>query len=276
MFFIDSRGKYPVFKCYMSTFKLSKWYFDCVSDEGRAFIGYSAILSYHGIVLNYISSLNYIDNQLTEQSKVITRSSTPMEEKNRIEWTCSPLAIDGIWSNGKKPIQKMLLKDNSGYINWNCKIPSADVNLSANGTTYSGKGYVEHLVLTIKPWQLPFHQLKWGRFISDDHVLVWIDWQSDVNKTFLWHNNSFIEKAEINQTRVDFGDNMELNIDDNRVIRDGDLSNSIIKKIPMLNSIPPLKVLQTKETKWLGRGTLKNNDNQIASGWIIHENVTFY
>jgi hypothetical protein len=42
-----------------SPFSLSKWYLDCVDTRGNVFIGYSAVLKWKKIRLNYANILDY-------------------------------------------------------------------------------------------------------------------------------------------------------------------------------------------------------------------------
>ena len=48
-----------------------------------------------------------------------------------------------------------------------------------DGVVLRGLGYAEHLSMTIPPWRLPIDTLRWGRFLSPERSVVWIDWQKE-------------------------------------------------------------------------------------------------
>lgn len=56
-----------------SSFLLSKWYLDCVADDGGVFLGYAAKLSWKGLSLNYASVLQSGPGQETKTGTTLCR-----------------------------------------------------------------------------------------------------------------------------------------------------------------------------------------------------------
>lgn len=259
----------------MSFFELKKWYLDCVNKEGNVFIGYNVYFKIAKINLNYVSSIYYKNGTISEKYKVLKKKTKLIDKNDKLNWSCKPLAIDGVWTSKLLPIKLNLLNNKNGSIYWHCIKPSADASLQIDNTLLNGKGYVEYLEMTMKPWQLPFNELRWGRFISNSHYLVWINWKVGYNKTLVIFDGTTFKNAEITDSYVKINDEILLDICDNRIIRDGNLNNTILNKIPILNKISSLKLFKFSETKWLGKGTLKKSHLAIESGWAIHEIVKF-
>lgn len=126
--------------------------------------------------------------------------------------------------------------------------------------------------MTLKPWQLPFVELKWGRFLSQDDSLVWIQWDATAAKTWVWLNG--IERQGVNLTadKVELmNDQLILELRDNVVLRSGFLNSTVIRSIRPITALVP-GWRSARETKWLASGTLRGQAT-TNTGWTIHEVV---
>ncbi len=84
---------------------LSKWYLDCVSGDGRAFLGYSAILRWKSASVRYASAL-----VARQGGEVVTRSwltpcAKPTPAAGGIHWSSRRIGIDGVWRPLAPPIR---------------------------------------------------------------------------------------------------------------------------------------------------------------------------
>jgi hypothetical protein len=255
------------------SFLLSKWYMDCVSENGGAFIGYVASLRWRGLSLHYSSVLHYVHGKEVEVDISLQESTIPQVKGSSIQWSSPRLGVSGKWEAIAQPIKRSLLEMPAGSIQWHCLQPRARAEISiGNGQRLAGLGYVEHLTMTIPPWRLPFDELRWGRFLSDEDSLVWINWRGAHSLNLSFHNGVQVENALI----TDYGLHAEdtcLDLGDNVVLREGELVETALSSIPGIRNLFPFRILRTHERKWLSRGVLKKSQVESNTGWAIHEVV---
>src|SRR2546428_12609034 len=106
-------------------FILSKWYLDCVSDDGDVFIGYVASLRWGKISLSYSSTLHWAFGKPPESNTTLRRSATPRIAGSCINWSSPRLELSGAWRALAQPIHRVLLESDTGNIEWNCLQPRA-------------------------------------------------------------------------------------------------------------------------------------------------------
>lgn len=258
-----------------SDFLLSKWYLDCVAENGDAFIGYYATMKWKTISFHYSSIVTHSDDAGTRSRTAIRKSPPPKMNDSTIEWICEPLKFKGIWKSAARTIQRQLFESEDGNITWSCIMPRSDAEISLGASRYiPGTGYVEHLSLTLKPWLLPIHELRWGRFHSENHTIIWIEWRGPNPKGLVFHNGTLMDDYSINDRLITMGNGeYSLLIEDRTVIRDGPLVSTVLSDIPGLGKMIPEQILQARERKWRSRGYLSHNYSQPEPGWVIHENV---
>lgn len=138
----------------------------------------------------------------------------------------------------------------------------------------SGLGYTECVELSLKPWELPFQKLKWGRFLSEKHTLIWIDWNGPSPARWLFHNGTEVVATKMSDRSIVFnsGDST-LTFGDITVLREGSLLATLFSKFDWLQELFPVRILDTIERKWVSRGVLSTRNNTSCTGWIIHEIV---
>jgi len=258
-------------------FQLSKWYLDCVADNGDTFIGYSAMLHIKGIAINFTSILSHSDKSGTLTEISLRKSSFPQIKDETIHWSFPPLKIKATWHTLAQPIHQQLYETSEGSIQWSCLQPNSDADVYfGKGGHVRGKGYVEKIEMTIKPWQLPIDELRWGRFLSNTDAVVWIDWVGEAKQSLLFHNGVQMNNCSITDNEIKINRNEKvIALTEKTILREGRLISTILSKIPGIEKIVPLKILQTHECKWCSRGILKKKDFSSTTGWAIHEVVRF-
>ena len=260
-----------------SNFSLVKWYLDCISDDGATFIGYAASLRYKLFSIGYSGVIEHSSALGTKSAYTILGAGLPSEEGGLISWKSEGLDRRGSWrplAPGIAP--QMLLCDKGGTLEWHCMQPasSALVEGISCASRLEGLGYAERLDLTIKPWELPISTLYWGRFVSPEHYLVWIEWVGPHPLRLSFHNGQRLQDVQIGPSSLslDWGRGM-LELSETVTLREGSLDTTALGVIPGLEKLFPGIILKTVEKKYRSRGTLMMEGGAPAHGWVIHEEV---
>ncbi|MFQ5866089.1 MAG: hypothetical protein ACE5IW_12765 [bacterium] len=261
-----------------SDFSLSKWYLDCIDVDGNVFIGYSAVLRWKRYKLNYANILRYNNACGLQTETTLRRQPPPKLYPHCLKWEPSILKTQGTWHSIDKPIKKSLLTSDSGTLRWLCHQPKATANvLVRNNQKYAGLGYTEKLEMSIEPWELPISKLSWGRFLSKDDTIIWINWKGTEPLSLLFHQGKQMDEAIISDEQIIINQGeFILSFSDTFVLRKGSLISTALANIPGIKNLFPDKLLHTYECKWRSKGTLRNKSNRISEGWIIHEVVQWH
>jgi hypothetical protein len=246
---------------------------DCVADDGRAFIGYAARLSWRALSINYASVLRCRPGRKAETDTTLQESSAPRADGSAVKWSSPRLKVEGTWRADAPPIKRTLLDSGEGKIEWHCLQPRAraEINFGENARL-AGLGYVERLTMTVPPWRLPFHELRWGRFLSAEDALVWIDWRGAHSLSLGFHNGARVEHVSLGDDELAAG-GTRLALDCGTVLREGALVETALSTIPGIQSLFPFRILRARERKWLSRAVLNKPAAAPGAGWAIHEVV---
>ena len=177
-------------------------------------------------------------------------------------------------------IQARIFDTREGFVDWKCFQPASKVELKINDKILEGKGYAELLIMTVPPWKIPMDELRWVRFGSVDHNLVWIELRAKDKRQWVWLNGVKIENCIIEDDHISIPEiQMVLNLDRGIVLESEKKIFSVVQKIirymPGVNKIIPVNFLMADETKWLSNGQLLMQNNTYNSGMAIHEFVNF-
>lgn len=256
-------------------FVLSKWYFDCVAEDGRAFIGYLGELRWKSLSIHFQSLLLHSAREGTQTRYSLRRGPPPNVSGPALVWKSSPLRVEGTWTALESPVQATILESDAGAIEWHCLQPRATARVrAAKAGAVCGLGYAEHLRMTIPPWRMPLKELRWGRFLSDTDSLVWIDWRGPYSKQVVFHNGAEVRAERITEQQVILRDpKVILDFEESFVLREGILAKTALSKIPNVQKIFPASVLGIRECKWKSRAVLCRDGKAMSSGWAIHEVV---
>lgn len=249
-------------------FYLKKYYFDGIDHNGNTFILYYAILKLFGIKIPYSSYLLFTDNESVEKSN-LTHSSIG---KNNTFFKNNSLKIKGNWTTTEVPFSEILFDNKIGKIRWNCCLPKGSFNTTINGKSFSGLGYSEILEMNFPVWKLPISTLKWGRFLSENHTIIWIEWigKEPLKKVF-WNEKPYPE-AEISDKGVHFPlQKAYLKFEKPITIKNEKLL-SIADKYPFLKLFFSKNFLNSNETKFVSNSSLLT-ENQTETGYSLYEIV---
>ena len=254
-------------------FQLTKWYLDLVTDRGSVLVGYSVHCRLGPAGFRYASMLHAPPDQPPIERTTLRGARAPELEGDVLRWQVPRLRFDGRWERLGAPLAQTLLDDERGRIEWHCHLPRARVTVRYGDTIIAGMGYAEELRLTCPPWQLPFRTLRWGRFLSARQSLVWIEWAGELSRRWTWLDNRPEPGAAIGEQGVHgLSDQRTLRFEDQRVVRDRRLIESLTRILPsaMEDQIGPLAGL--REQKWLAKSVLSQNGEE-DHGWTLHEEV---
>ena len=181
------------------------------------------------------------------------------------------LGVAGTWTAATAPFEQTVYRNASGAVIWNCLQPASSVRVTVGDRDLTGLGYAECLTLTLPPWQLPMRQLRWGRLVSADDSLAWIDWQGPYSTSLAIHNSLPREVVSITDSEIVLN-GAKLHLDQALSLRSGSLGTTILPGAPQLRKLLPHSLFNIDEKKWRSRGTLTTPDHQ-SHGWAIHEVV---
>jgi hypothetical protein len=256
-------------------FKLSKWYLDLTTPDGTAVICYAARLRWGLLRLRYTSILVAIPGERPDEAFSVRQVERPMINRGTVRWRSEPLDVDGEWHRRQPAIRETLLRDRAGAIRFSCRMPLALAKVRWGDRRFSGHGYVESLGMTLPPTQMPFHTLRWGRHLSAEHSLVWIDWSGDVPGQWVWLDG-------VRQHGVIFGDDgtiqlpggRRLQLSDSRDIRNQPVLPSLLTVLPGVAQHVAGSLGSLHEHKMIARSALHESLLPLDSVWTVHEVVT--
>lgn len=260
-------------------FRLAKWYLDLVAEDGTALITYAASLRWGAIRLQYASTFLSRPGTAPIERSQYTRVQLPDDTGDVVHLSLPGLGLTGEWHRTAAPIRATLLAEASGAVQWDCLLPGAQASVELNGEALTGAGYAERLTLTCPPWSLPFRRLRWGRFAGATHALVWIDWDHDPARRWVWLDGQ--PQAEAvptveGVTRLhDAGGEASIRLTPERVLCERRALQVIAHRWPALGALPLGPLRDLHETKRLARGSLHGGDGLLETGWVIHEEVAW-
>jgi hypothetical protein len=256
----------------MTEFILSKWYADCTGEAGDAMILYSAELNWRGPAIHYTSLLTQRSGNPAHSRFSLRKQPGPQLRENAIEWKSPAWNAEGYWSEPAVGMREVLFDSPAGSLEWNCIAPRASARLRIDGNEMRGWGYVEHLRLSVAPWRLPIHQLRWGRFISATDVLVWIDWRGPYHRQVVYYNGAAATAGEIGDRTIVLAESgAVLSLEPQATLREGLLGSTALAVLPNLDRLFPARILKVCEQKWLSRGILRQPGRPDSAGMAIHE-----
>lgn len=263
----------------MGDFHLSKWYLDCVADDGTAIIGYWARLRWRSLALDYAAALFAPASGEPLQVQALRSPPAPVLAGDTCTWRCDPLQLEGEWTAEAAPVRQNLLQTPSGGIRWSIHQPRARARVRFGSTEISGLGYTEELELTIPPWRLPFDTLYWGRFLSPEHALVWLQWElsdspDQSRRRFAVLDGALDEAPEITEDRLRLPDAAaDVDLRAPRRLREGHIAATVLDVIPGLVHLLPRKFRRAHESKRLSLARLQSPGKAPSEGWSIYEVV---
>lgn len=256
-------------------FQLSKWYLDLTTPDGTAVICYSARLRWGPVRVRYSSILLAIPGAKPEEAFSIRHVDRPLIADGIVRWHSEALGVIGEWRREQPAIRETLMRAPAGAIRWSCRMPLATAAVQWRSRRFTGLGYVESLGMTLPPTQMPFRTLRWGRHLSSEHSLVWIDWSGEVPGQWVWLDG-------VRQQGVTFGTDgtiqlpgeRGLQLFDAHDIRNQPVLPSLLTALPGVASRVTGSLGTLHEHKMVARSALHDGLLPLDSGWTVHEVVT--
>ncbi len=256
-----------------SLFRLRKWYLDCVTDDGRAFIAYAGRFRLGPLPLWYHAVLLDDPGEARQDRFSLLPGALPRVSGAQIGWSNRRLRATGVWEGAGNGVRRVLLEEERLRVVWHCRAPACRARVEVGGRKLEGTGYVEELSLSGSPARLPIRELRWGRFAAGGHHLVWIDWQGPRPLGFLLADHQPVSPCRIDDEQVDHPGG-SLTLFDRRALREGSVGRTVFGGSGTLAHLIPRGVESWDERKWLSRGLLELADGTRWEGWAIHEHVT--
>lgn len=254
---------------------MEKFYLDVVCADGSGCIGYATKLAGVGLPLSPAALLMWGAEENEPPTQVRTlRGKLPALVDGTWQWDCPRLAVSGTWRSQTPPIGQSLWSDASGAVSWENFAPRAEVTLRVGDRQFQGLGYAERMQVTIAPWHLPIDSLHWGRFVSAETSVVWIAWEHDTQRNWLWHDGQPRELHAVSPDAVTWHGG-RIDFTARRTLRSGRLDETVFHRWPRVARWLPAQIRAYEETKWCSRATLRATDGTPTDGWAIHEFVRF-
>ncbi len=253
------------------TFHMKKWYFDCISESGDALILYVSELRWRGLHLHYSALLR--NRSGVSNARTSMRRCTPgMDGSGFIKLDAPAMEVSGTWCAASSQLEQTLFASEEGTVHWHCMQTKSQATVRCGRHSVAGLGYAECLTLTIPPWRLPMRRLQWGRFLSPEESVVWIDWTGDFSRSWVWRNGEKVEAVTVDEAGICFSAEERLILDRATVLREGRLGSTILASAPALRKFFPRAMSGINERKWLSAGEYQRGIYH-SRGWAIHEIV---
>jgi hypothetical protein len=257
-------------------FQLSKWYLDLATPDGTAVICYAARLRWGPVHLRYASILLDIPGARPEEAVTVRRVERPVIDRGMLRWRSETLDVHGEWRRQQPAIRETLLRGGAGAVRWSCRMPLAAAQVQWGRRRFAGLGYVESLGMTVAPTRLPFRTLRWGRHLSQEHSLVWIDWIGEVSGRWIWLDGVRQQGATFSDDgMIHLTGGRGLRLRDSRDIRDRLVLPSVGAVLPGMASRWAGSLGTLREHKMVARSALYQDQVSLDSGWTVHEIVTW-
>jgi hypothetical protein len=256
-------------------FTLTKWYLDCATADGRVMIAYWASLVWLKMSVTWQNVSWFEPTGSRAQRSSLAKAPPPEVLGDEISW---PATLGGEIRIERRagPIETRLYESESGFVDWRAEAPAAMVaaEFPAFGAI-EGPGYAERIVMTVPPWRLPIHELRWGRWLDATAArsIVWIDWRGSAPQTRVFVDGISApdpvvtdDTVSAGTTRLDIGDRLTLH---ERAF------GEIVATIPPLRAGLPAALLALRQSKWCSKAVLSHEGEAPITGRTIHEVVIF-
>jgi hypothetical protein len=257
--------------------RLTKWYLDCIQDDGRCALVYVGSLRWGRTEVNLQSVLHRAHGH-SRRAIRLGGPGRPHQTLNALGLDLPAFGLRGSWSpDGASSGPQCDWLGQGGGVSWRCVAPTADVWLQIGSTHLHGRGYVEVLELSVPPWQLPLQRLRWGRFVGTEahsaaHA-IWLQWSGSTSLRWL-HVNGV--QAPLHLLRDDGWDSAEAHLRQRDAcdLQRGPLVGDRLGRVLRHLGAAPRWLAGLDEHKWLAPATLITGPS-ATRGWVIDETVTF-
>jgi hypothetical protein len=249
--------------------RIRKWYLDCSTPDGAAAVVYLGRVSVGALSAPYAEVLARGLGPADIHKKRFSASPTVFELSDRVAVEAPAIGVSGEWLRRAPEFGATLIDDPALRIEWRCQLPQADASLRLpGGHTMTGVGYAEHLLFEGTTAGLPFHHLRWGRFIAADRHVIWIDWSLGLTRRWVFVNGRAVEATTVGRETIAWPGG-RLDIDAGVTLRDALIADTIGGRF---GRWLPRQLASATETKWSAPARLTEGAATIT-GHVIHEVV---
>ena len=252
------------------SFAFTKWYIDCLDEEGRLVILYWASLKWRRLRLTWHSVVRCEPGARAQARSTVLPCAAPVQSPGEVRWKSERLDCEVHLAGGARGIATQHLADG---VSWTAVAPGARARVRLGDSEFSGTGYAEHIELRVAPWTIGLHRLRWGRWISGDATrsAVWIEWNDSPNTRWV-----FLDGARVDATLDDMSvaaPGATLTLDTPHVVVDRSLG-AAINRIPALRAVAPSWLVAGSEERRTRTGTLRESGD-VTRGSAVDEVVNF-
>ena len=243
-----------------------------MSADATVLVGYAAKLRWGSVGLSYGARMVKSPDGPVSQRQSLS-SGRVSDGADGVSWSNDALDVSGLWVGGRR-IQSVALVDGpSGGIEWECLGANSRVSVRMDGAGIEGFGYAERISMTIPPWRLPFQELRWGRYVSDDggDFAVWIDLQGNLQRNWTWMNSITSVEGTVDDAGVRTDDGV-LRVEASRPIRRENVARTLLGSLQPLSRLLPRGVRSIQEAKQLSSCVLTTSATE-SRGYSINEVV---
>jgi hypothetical protein len=251
-------------------FRLTKWYVDVVTPDGRVAIAYWSDVTYAG-AHHAVCGLVRAGDRPPESSFSLRAGHAPRLLSDRLVWRAPSLGLDVSLLRLAPDVATRLLDTPDGAIDWMAWGPAAEVRIAIGDEVLTGSGYAERIDLGVLPWAIPMTTLRWGRWISGSHWATWIVWEGAHPLRIAWLDGVPVPAPEIGEDRVVLGADATLALGPRIIVTDASIGEQLTSLSPLSALID--RVARSHQTRWLTPGVLTLPGGRTMAGSVIHEVV---
>lgn len=260
----------------MPAFELIKWYADVLDPgTGHLVICYDSTLRWQALALRFVNRLELKPPAAPRSSASFAQAASATLGSGGHTFDLRQRGLHGQWQQQAPAIREVLLDTPQGQVLWECFMPEAMARLRWGDKVLHGLGYVERLTLTLPPWQLPLHTLRWGRFVAAGHYVVWLRWDGFAPRHLIFHNGQrYEQQGHIGDEYIAFGA-WQLRFAERHTLRTGTVGTTVFKRFGWFRRLVPARILHLNETKWLSAAHLSEAGTERSTGYAVHERVAW-
>jgi hypothetical protein len=252
-------------------FLLEKWYLDVVSPSGEVAIAYWGCVRSGPLRCTFSGVRLGTPGAQGAWRFSLRGVAPPVAAGGSLGWRAAPLGVHAQYRGREKSFGRRLLEMEAGVLDWRCVVPGAAARFEIGERVVEGVGYAERLTLGFHPWKIPADEVRWGRFLSADVTLVWIDWRGAHPQRLVFRNGRGVEALSLDDRAIALSDGAELRLTSPRLLGDEDLGGMLAPLRPLRALLAPLA--RTRQARWLSWGELQGQDGALHKGWAVHERV---
>ncbi len=247
--------------------RIRKWYLDCSAPTGAAAVVYVGRVILGRVSVPYAEVLVRDPSSADVHAKRLAAASVISDLSDRIVFESPVLDVSGTWRQRAPEFSAILIDDPSLRIEWRCRMPRADVSIRLpGGRVLEGAGYAEHLSFDGTTAGLPFRRLRWGRFIGGDRHVIWIDWDTGVQRRWVFVDGHPVQATVVTGQAVEWPGG-RLEIDPGLTMRNAPVADTIAGR---WGRWLPRGLASATESKWAGPARLIEGAATVG-GRVIHE-----